>query len=220
MDEPLPVAESGTSSPGVALYRPPEEITARGYFDGSTKASSSKLEHAQELEPEANSGPSTEQLGEIEELIARSRVSRHVEQIAPVLPDPPMNPRQEAELIERVGQAVARLEAPPAPGPIEEDDDAEDDPQDAEPMGDDDMDGALEGAFWFSNIAILLDISGVAAIGMRGPITSVFQNVFLMIFIIDLAIAVGIWMPFTMGKTTALLFVSVRWGPSLLLIFT
>jgi E3 ubiquitin-protein ligase MARCH6 len=29
-----------------------------------------------------------------------------------------------------------------------------------------------------------------------------------MIFIIDLAIAVGIWMPFTMGKTTALLFVS------------
>lgn len=46
------------------------------------------------------------------------------------------------------------------------------------------------------------------AIGMRGPITSVFQNVFLMIFIIDLAIGVGIWMPFTMGKTTALLFVS------------
>jgi hypothetical protein len=31
-----------------------------------------------------------------------------------------------------------------------------------------------------------------------------------MIFIIDLAIAVGIWVPFTMGKTTALLFVSER----------
>ncbi|CCO30876.1 E3 ubiquitin-protein ligase MARCH6 [Rhizoctonia solani AG-1 IB] len=86
-----------------------------------------------------------------------------------------------AELEQRVAQI------PRAPL-VEEEEEEEEDAQDAEPMGDDDMDGALE------------------AIGMRGPITSVFQNVFLMIFIIDLAIAVGIWVPFTMGKTTALLF--------------
>ncbi|KAF9522418.1 hypothetical protein CPB83DRAFT_112389 [Crepidotus variabilis] len=51
----------------------------------------------------------------------------------------------------------------------------------------DDMEGALE------------------AIGMRGPIFGVFQNAALMIFVLDTAIGVCIWIPFTIGKTTALL---------------
>ncbi|TFK39450.1 hypothetical protein BDQ12DRAFT_704973 [Crucibulum laeve] len=51
----------------------------------------------------------------------------------------------------------------------------------------DDMDGALE------------------AIGMRGPIYGVFQNAALMIFVLDTAIGLGVWVPFTIGKSTALL---------------
>ncbi|PFH51012.1 hypothetical protein AMATHDRAFT_143498 [Amanita thiersii Skay4041] len=51
----------------------------------------------------------------------------------------------------------------------------------------DDMEGAME------------------AIGMRGPIYGVFQNAALMIFILDTAIGLGIWIPFTIGKSAALL---------------
>ncbi|KAG6888471.1 hypothetical protein C0995_008044 [Termitomyces sp. Mi166 len=51
----------------------------------------------------------------------------------------------------------------------------------------DDMEGAME------------------AIGMRGPIYGVLQNAALMIFVLDTAIGLGIWIPFTIGKTTALL---------------
>ncbi|KAI9573863.1 hypothetical protein HD554DRAFT_2012394, partial [Boletus coccyginus] len=51
----------------------------------------------------------------------------------------------------------------------------------------DDMEGALE------------------AIGLRGPIFGVVQNVILMIFVLDTAIGFGVWLPFTLGKTTALL---------------
>jgi len=52
---------------------------------------------------------------------------------------------------------------------------------------DDDMEGAME------------------AIGMRGPLFGVFQNAALMIFVLDTAIGICIWVPFTIGKTTALL---------------
>ncbi|RDB15868.1 ERAD-associated E3 ubiquitin-protein ligase doa10 [Hypsizygus marmoreus] len=51
----------------------------------------------------------------------------------------------------------------------------------------DDMEGAME------------------AIGMRGPIYGVFQNAALMIFVLDTAIGLGIWIPYTIGKSTALL---------------
>ncbi|KAG5336960.1 hypothetical protein C0989_011398 [Termitomyces sp. Mn162] len=51
----------------------------------------------------------------------------------------------------------------------------------------DDMEGAME------------------AIGIRGPIYGVLQNAALMIFVLDTAIGLGIWIPFTIGKTTALL---------------
>ncbi|KAG6331572.1 hypothetical protein ID866_7515, partial [Astraeus odoratus] len=51
----------------------------------------------------------------------------------------------------------------------------------------DDMEGALE------------------AIGLRGPIFGVVQNAVLMILVLDTAIGFGVWLPFTLGKTTALL---------------
>ncbi|KAH9893215.1 hypothetical protein C8Q73DRAFT_746014 [Cubamyces lactineus] len=56
----------------------------------------------------------------------------------------------------------------------------------------DDMDGALE------------------AIGLRGPIYGVLQNAILMTFILDITIALGIWLPFTIGKATALLSLNPR----------
>ncbi|KAH9849834.1 hypothetical protein C2E23DRAFT_837455 [Lenzites betulinus] len=57
----------------------------------------------------------------------------------------------------------------------------------------DDMDGALE-----------------AAIGLRGPLYGVLQNAILMTFILDTTIGLGIWLPFTLGKTTALLSLNPR----------
>ncbi|KAF7309457.1 RING-CH-type domain-containing protein [Mycena indigotica] len=51
----------------------------------------------------------------------------------------------------------------------------------------DDMDGAME------------------AIGMRGPVFGVIQNAALMIFVLDTAIGLLVWIPFTLGKSTALL---------------
>ncbi|KAI0630807.1 hypothetical protein C8Q77DRAFT_228608 [Trametes polyzona] len=56
----------------------------------------------------------------------------------------------------------------------------------------DDMDGALE------------------AIGLRGPLYGVLQNAILMTFILDATIGLGIWLPFTIGKTTALLSLNPR----------
>ncbi|OJT03305.1 ERAD-associated E3 ubiquitin-protein ligase doa10 [Trametes pubescens] len=78
--------------------------------------------------------------------------------------------------------AVQRAEPPPPiPEDFENDINIEDD-----------MDGALE------------------AIGLRGPLYGVLQNAILMTFILDTTIGLGIWLPFTIGKTTALLSLNPR----------
>ncbi|KAH9479708.1 ERAD-associated E3 ubiquitin-protein ligase doa10 [Psilocybe cubensis] len=59
--------------------------------------------------------------------------------------------------------------------------------EDADANGEDELEGVME------------------AIGMRGPIFGVFQNAALMIFVLDTAIGICVWVPFTIGKTTALL---------------
>ncbi|TFK63266.1 hypothetical protein BDN72DRAFT_964036 [Pluteus cervinus] len=59
--------------------------------------------------------------------------------------------------------------------------------EDLEGNVEDDMEGAME------------------AIGMRGPIYGVLQNAALMIFVLDTAIGLCVWLPFTIGKSTALL---------------
>ncbi|KAJ1306920.1 hypothetical protein OPQ81_007903 [Rhizoctonia solani] len=197
VDEPVPVIDS----PHVALYRPPEDMKIEtGYFDHSPPVLPTGL--ATESGSGHTEQPTLAKEDADEETLYRVDTPVEPEEPMPLLeaydaapervvealPAPPAiedraaRQRVFADLEQRVAQM------PRAPPIEEEEDDGEEDAQDIEPMGDDDMDGALE------------------AIGMRGPITSVFQNVFLMIFIIDLAIAVGIWMPFTMGKTTALLF--------------
>ncbi|KAF5384572.1 hypothetical protein D9757_007505 [Collybiopsis confluens] len=59
--------------------------------------------------------------------------------------------------------------------------------EDIEAGVEDDMDGAME------------------AIGLRGPIHGLVQNAGLMVFIMDSIIGVGIWIPYTLGKSVALL---------------
>lgn len=61
------------------------------------------------------------------------------------------------------------------------------DPDDLDANIEDDMDGALE------------------AIGLRGPIYGVLQNAAFMTFVLDATIGILVWLPFTIGKTVALL---------------
>ncbi|KAJ8496047.1 hypothetical protein ONZ51_g1365 [Trametes cubensis] len=77
--------------------------------------------------------------------------------------------------------APGAMPPPPPPDELENDINIEDD-----------MDGALE------------------AIGLRGPIYGVLQNAILMTLILDITIALGIWLPFTIGKSTALLSLNPR----------
>ncbi|KAF8518939.1 hypothetical protein BU17DRAFT_48138, partial [Hysterangium stoloniferum] len=55
------------------------------------------------------------------------------------------------------------------------------------------------------------DLDGVMeAIGLRGPIFAVFQNAALMFFILNVTIGGGVWLPFTLGKSVALLTLEPR----------
>ncbi|KAJ7780224.1 hypothetical protein DFH07DRAFT_729968 [Mycena maculata] len=76
--------------------------------------------------------------------------------------------------------------APPLPGAVDAGA-AIDLNDDLDGNVEDDMEGAME------------------AIGMRGPVYGVVQNAALMIFVLDTAIGLLVWIPFTLGKSTALL---------------
>ncbi|EJD07670.1 uncharacterized protein FOMMEDRAFT_101037 [Fomitiporia mediterranea MF3/22] len=79
------------------------------------------------------------------------------------------------------------VEEPDQPAVEEGDNEPEDVAEEQDGINDDDVDGALE------------------AVGMRGPLTTVFQNAALMIFVLDTTIGLAVWLPFTIGKTAALL---------------
>ncbi|KAG8694447.1 hypothetical protein FRC09_009839, partial [Ceratobasidium sp. 395] len=159
VDEPLPSATvSGTSSPGLALYRPPEDLSnGLGYFDRGAVAKAS----AQELEAMFN--PQPEQRPDSEPRDSNTVVGEPAAD-EPIVPEPELDEEVVAQAVGDFVQAIAQPRGVPLAPVLQEEDDVEEEVQDVEPMGDDDMDGALE------------------------------------------AIAVGVWMPFTMGKTTALLF--------------
>uniref|UniRef100_A0A0W0F5D3 RING-type E3 ubiquitin transferase n=2 Tax=Moniliophthora roreri TaxID=221103 RepID=A0A0W0F5D3_MONRR len=75
----------------------------------------------------------------------------------------------------------------PNPAPDVNDDFPPELADDLEPGVEDDMDGAME------------------AIGLRGPPWGVLQNAALLIFLLDLAIGLGVCLPYTIGKSTALI---------------
>ncbi|KAI0358245.1 hypothetical protein OH77DRAFT_1475139 [Trametes cingulata] len=83
-----------------------------------------------------------------------------------------------------VPEAAPVQRAEPPPPPVED--------FDNDINIEDDMDGALE------------------AIGLRGPLYGVLQNAILMTFILSTTIGLGVWLPFTIGKTTALLTLNPR----------
>ncbi|OSX64112.1 hypothetical protein POSPLADRAFT_1138372, partial [Postia placenta MAD-698-R-SB12] len=189
---PTPLA-----SPNLATYRPPEEFEAgpsrlASYFDSEA------------IEEDEDEG------GKVAEI--RRYFRTH--------PDDPVAPWdkhddlvdwtehvQDAEDEERDGMAPPEPEAPvefPDNPPIQivnaalpvgdapMDDIPPEANEDMDVNLDDDMDGALE------------------AIGLRGPVHGVFQNAALMIFILNTTIGLGIWLPFTIGKCTALLSLDPR----------
>lgn len=189
---PTPLA-----SPNLATYRPPEEFEAgpsrlASYFDSEA------------IEEDEDEG------GKVAEI--RRYFRTH--------PDDPVAPWdkhddlvdwtehvQDAEDEERDGMAPPEPEAPVEPpdnppiqivnaalpvGDAPMDDIPPEANEDMDVNLDDDMDGALE------------------AIGLRGPVHGVFQNAALMIFILNTTIGLGIWLPFTIGKCTALLSLDPR----------
>ncbi|TFK17884.1 hypothetical protein FA15DRAFT_675738 [Coprinopsis marcescibilis] len=101
-----------------------------------------------------------------------------------ILPQPPVVPPIDGAVpapapgADGEGAAIAN----PPEGPM-----GFENPEEIEGNMEDDMDGAME------------------AIGMRGPLFGVLQNAALMVFVLDTAIGLCIWIPFTVGKTVALL---------------
>ncbi|TFY72452.1 hypothetical protein EVG20_g549 [Dentipellis fragilis] len=91
-------------------------------------------------------------------------------------------PEEEVQLVEGGEQQPADGEVALAAAELD----------DADLNVEDDMEGALE------------------AIGLRGPIFAIAQNAALMIFVLDTAIGLGIWFPFTLGKSFALLSLDPR----------
>lgn len=201
------------SSPSLAMYLAPEELEAgpsspgpSGYFDGSER---SKEELEEELEsffcdpelaspdlpPPSGAQDQTATIpdtlleendeddddGEEEDIPAQAPEG----EVDRVLDDEEDDEEDDDgdgdDLINPRDENVA------APPQIQVVPNQPGDMDDIEPGVEDDLDGAME------------------AIGLRGPILGVFQNAVLMVFVLDTAIGFGVWLPFTFGKTTALL---------------
>ncbi|KAG1839691.1 hypothetical protein F4604DRAFT_1835027 [Suillus subluteus] len=203
------------SSPSLAMYLAPEELEAgpsssgpSGYFDGGER---SKEELEEELEsffrdPESASSdlplPSDAQDQTAVATIPNTLLEENDEEdddegedddipvqapaaeVDRVLDDEDEDEDEDGDGDDLINPRDENVGAPPQiqvvlnqPGDMD----------DLEPGVEDDLDGAME------------------AIGLRGPILGVFQNAVLMVFVLDTAIGFGVWLPFTFGKTTALL---------------
>ncbi|TFK52041.1 hypothetical protein OE88DRAFT_1499089 [Heliocybe sulcata] len=222
----LPQSQRGTplSSPSLATYGAPEEFgqgpspLASGYFDAKTLSDEEQSKREEErINTEEMQLKLEEERAKFEEdrdlyfplQEDAARRDREKEEHELEVTPPPSNVGSDDEEVDGVlvrvdmmevndrdepmqeGREPARQEeVPPQPLPAVG---LGLDPNDI-PDGDvqDDMDGAME------------------AIGMRGPIYGVLQNAALMIFILDTTIGLGIWIPFTIGKSTALLCMDPR----------
>ncbi|KAI0077759.1 hypothetical protein K474DRAFT_1620717 [Panus rudis PR-1116 ss-1] len=195
------------ASPSLATYSAPEEFEAgpsnlSGYFTSQTSPEELRREHDQyfrepspERYPLPPSSPGLTPTREDEEvtlagdsshedIIPRSDDDFEEEEdgeddivpFGPELPPAEEAPVQNADNGEAAdGNEPPRIEVEPA------------DQEELDANLDDDMDGALE------------------AIGLRGPIYGVLQNAAFMTFVLDGTIGLLVWLPFTMGKTIALL---------------
>ncbi|KAJ3916024.1 hypothetical protein F5877DRAFT_47423, partial [Lentinula edodes] len=192
-----PSVKTPLASPNLATYRAPEELVNsdnEDYFAGpSTSALAPVSEQAVEADDEDDD---TETLDghEVDEGEDSAEVDEDEEDDEEE--DEEEDEEGEDEIAEefqvrpqlREGAAVAFNAARPQPqqGPLVLN--ADDALLDELEAGvDDDMDGAME------------------AIGLRGPIYGLAQNAALMIFIMDSVIGLAMWIPYTLGKSTAFL---------------
>ncbi|KAH8104046.1 hypothetical protein BXZ70DRAFT_888328, partial [Cristinia sonorae] len=207
-------AHTPLASPSLATYQPPEELEAgpsnlTGYFQNSPPRSSDadsddtlfeevKDEHHHYFrEPilETTTLYTTDQSDQEDEMDDDEDDEDAVVPFGGVIEE------EELPLQIRIGQPGDEAPARPdqlqalAPGRAEQD---AMDQEEIDAAMEDDMDGALE------------------AIGLRGPLYGVLQNAGLMIFVLDITIAVLVWFPFTMGKSLALLALNPRRSMQLL----
>ncbi|KAJ7574391.1 hypothetical protein C8J56DRAFT_803140 [Mycena floridula] len=211
---PTPLA-----SPSLATYRAPEELETEagpsGYFDGipdeevddttlpdlderdryfrdetdeEMDDNTVDVEDLRALEEDDEDEDEAEDLFEDEQLWEAMDDEDVEVQIAPdAAPDAVgvagiQVPLQAPQMLEQQQQVIQAVEAAAgaAAAALEQNEDLDGNVED-------DMEGAME------------------AIGMRGPIHGVLQNAALMVFVLDTAIGLGVWIPFTIGKSTALL---------------
>ncbi|KAH9933406.1 uncharacterized protein B0H18DRAFT_1196777 [Fomitopsis serialis] len=192
------------ASPSLATYSAPEEFEAgpsnpAEYFGRSPSDEEMRTEHSRYFvtEEDEGFGAELEEDGEgtehadddWSEVRENGEVDMHPHeddngQPLQLRPDeapaqPALNPEDARRAVDAVAEIGARLD--------ELNQQLEAIQENLDENIEDDMDGALE------------------AIGLRGPLHGVIQNAALMTFILDVTIGLGIWVPFTLGKSTALL---------------
>ncbi|KII87240.1 hypothetical protein PLICRDRAFT_93037 [Plicaturopsis crispa FD-325 SS-3] len=210
---------SPMASPSLATYRAPEELEAgpsrfSGYFDQD------------EHDPADGSNDD-----EIEEVLGSSDIDADMDMLAE-------HERYFQEVgDDSDGDVAARTYADVLDFDDEEEDkatdgserfdddgDMDDEPFDEDDPNDDDGDRRVEGVAQGAPVPpdqaaqdldddldgnVEDDMEGaMEAIGLRGPIHGVVQNLALMVFVLDSAIGLAVWLPFTIGKSTALLFMN------------
>lgn len=220
------------ASPNLATYQPPEEFregsVRRGYFDGFEKANEEVDRDSEETDPQ-NLERDMAQYFKEEPVIAQPSDKKtgpgadEEEEEEGDLPGLLVDSDEDGEEDAREPQAAAqrgprrvawgpewgdarRADIADAEGVVVE---VDEDGEDAE--GDDADDAALAAQLADEDIAVEDDMEGaLEAIGMRGPLYVVAQNAALMIFVLDTAVGLGVWLPFTFGKSTALLSLDPR----------
>ncbi|PCH44456.1 hypothetical protein WOLCODRAFT_90853 [Wolfiporia cocos MD-104 SS10] len=193
-------------SPNLATYRPPEELeagpsTLTSYFDEEAHMQEEGEEeemaadynaYFRDIQPAPGASEPTgfntiaPMENDIEPADLWSEENNHSEDgVDNVAAEERMQPREfvPANVAEDVPRQDMRVDFVRPRDPEEVPEQIED----FDGIVEDDMDGALE------------------AIGLRGPLHGLLQNAALMIFILDATIGTGVWIPFTIGKSAALL---------------
>ncbi|KAF8586361.1 hypothetical protein K439DRAFT_961991 [Ramaria rubella] len=187
-------ASTPLASPHLAIYRPPEELEADDteYF-GDTL-------HAEPAPHDADEEDEEEDHDRFAYYFREPEQEDVKETVPPLLPDTDDDDDEEdvhevhdgEEPPEDVGAQQPQDIRPAARERAGQEVDADAADEERDLNLEEDLDGAME------------------AVGLRGPIFAVFQNAALMLFILNVSIGGGVWIPFTLGKTVALLTLEPR----------
>ncbi|KAH9039259.1 hypothetical protein EDB85DRAFT_2110167 [Lactarius pseudohatsudake] len=204
------------ASPNLATYQPPEEFqegsVRGGYFDDFEKVDEDVDRDSEEVDPRKFERDMAQFFKEEplaaqppDKKIGPDAEEEEEEEEEGDLPGLLVDSDEDGEEDAREPQAAAQHVAD-GEGVVAE---ADEDGEDAE--GEDADDAALAAQLADEDIAVEDDMEGaLEAIGMRGPLYVVAQNAALMIFVLDTAVGLGVWLPFTFGKSTALLSLDAR----------